>query len=202
MSDTTPSSAKVTQWLQEWRQGIDGAGDRLMHAVYPELNRIAHRFLANERSGHTLDPSALVHELWLRMTGGGAVTIHDRSHFFALAARSMRQILIDHARARGADKRGGDRRRVSLSDIDALCVDAPVEDLLTLNSALAQLETADPRAARVVELRYFGGLSGAEIARTLGISEITVKRDWRAARAWLIVRLDDDRSRPTRTGST
>jgi RNA polymerase sigma factor (TIGR02999 family) len=184
----------MTRWLEEWRQGVAGAGDRLMHAAYPELNRIANRFLANERSGHTLDPNALVHELWLRMTAGAAVTIQDRSHFFALAARSMRQILIDHARARAADKRGGALRRVSLTALDELCGDAAGEDLLSLNSALAQLELADARAARVVELRYFGGLSGAEIAQTLGISEITVKRDWRAARAWLLVRLRDGTS--------
>jgi RNA polymerase sigma factor (TIGR02999 family) len=168
---------------------VEGADDRLMEAVYPELCRLATRFLAGERSSHTLDPNALVHELWIRMTAGETVTFEDRSHFFALAARAMRRILIDHARARAAGKRGGDRGRVSLSAVDGVVPEAYDADLLSLHASLSELERADPRAARVVELRFFGGLDGAEIARVLGVSEITVKRDWRAARAWLLASL-------------
>lgn len=160
-----------------------------MQASYPELARIAARFLRNERSSHTLDPQALVHELWIRMTAGLNVTIQDRSHFYALAANMMRRILIDHARARAAGKRGGDHRRVSLTAVDGFRPIAHDEDLLSLEQALMELENDDPRAAQVVELRFFGGLDGAEIAAALGISEITVKRDWRAARAWLLTRL-------------
>jgi RNA polymerase sigma factor (TIGR02999 family) len=179
----------MSQWLAEWRAGVAGAGDRLMQAAYPELNRIASRFLAAERPSHTLDPNALVHELWIRMTGGLAVTVQDRSHFYALAARSMRQILIDHARARAAEKRGGDLRRVSLTAVDDFCPVTSAADLLSLDDALSDLQAQDPRAAKVVELRFFGGLTGPEIAEALGVSEITVKRDWRAARAWLLTRL-------------
>jgi RNA polymerase sigma factor (TIGR02999 family) len=178
----------MKQWLMEWRAGVAGAGDRFMQAAYPELNRIASRFLAGERS-HSLDPSALVHELWIRMTGSLAVTVQDRSHFYALAARSMRQILIDHARARAAEKRGGDLRRVSLTAVDDFCPVTSEVDLLSLDNALTDLQAQDPRAAQVVEFRFFGGLTGPEIAEALGISEITVKRDWRAARAWLLTRL-------------
>jgi RNA polymerase sigma factor (TIGR02999 family) len=183
------TSGAITAWLNGWRQGLDGAEDRLMEEVYPHLRRIATRFLAGERSSHTLDPNALVHELWIRMTVGETVTCEDRSHFFALAARTMRRILIDHARTRAAGKRGGDWGRVSLTAVDGFVPEAYDADLLSLNGALSELERADPRAARVVELRFFGGLDGAEIAQVLGVSEITVKRDWRAARAWLLASL-------------
>jgi len=179
----------MTQWLTEWRAGVARAGDRLMQAAYPDLNRIARRFLGGERTSHSLDPNALVHELWIRMTGRLAVTVQDRSHFYALAARWMRQILVDHARARAAEKRGGDFRRVSLTAVDDFCPVTSEADLLSLDDALSDLQAQDPRAAQVVELRFFGGLAGSEIADALGISEITVKRDWRAARAWLLTRL-------------
>jgi RNA polymerase sigma-70 factor (ECF subfamily) len=188
---TSPDA--LTRLVNEWRHGATGAGERLMQVAYPELNRIAERFLRTERASHTLDQHALVHELWIRMTSGLKVTIQDRSHFFALAANMMRRILIDHARARAAEKRGGDRRRVSLTAVDGFSPVSHDQDLISLESALADLEGADPRAAKVVELRFFAGLDGAEIADALGISEITVKRDWRAARAWLLTRLADYR---------
>lgn len=193
MTEPATTSRAITQCLAAWRQGREGAQDRLIEAVYPELRRIAARFLGGERSGHTLDPNALVHELWLRMTAGEIVTFADRAHFFALSARTMRNILIDHARARAAGKRGGDRERVSLSAIDGWNPVTDDEDLLSLGTALVELEEVDPRAARVVELRFFGGLDGAEIAEVLRVSEITVKRDWRAARAWLFARLSGGR---------
>ena len=163
-----------------------------MESVYPELNRIAARFMAGERASHTLDPGALVHELWFRMSEGLGTTVADRTHFFALAARSMRNILVDHARARAAAKRGGDRQRVSLSCAEGFLPIACDDELVGLHEALIALEQADERAARVVELRFFVGLEGRDIAALLGVSEITVKRDWRAARAWLLAQLTDD----------
>lgn len=195
MTGPARTSGAITACLNGWRQGVEGAEDRLMEAVYPELCGLAARVLAGERRAHTLDPNALVHELWIRMTAGETVTFDDRSHFFALAARVMRRILIDHARARAAGKRGGDRGRVSLSAVDGFVPRAYDADLLSLHASLSELERADPRAARVVELRFFGGLDGAEIARVLGVSEITVKRDWRAARAWLLASLSGAQER-------
>ena len=160
-----------------------------MEAVHPELQRMAGRFVQGERAGHTLEPDALVNELWIRLATGGSVSYKDRTHFFALAARIMRRVLIDYARARIADKRGGAQRQISLTAVDGWNPAAFDEDLLGLDRALSRLERADPRAAKVVELRFFGGLDGAEIAALLGVAEITVKRDWNAARAWLAAQL-------------
>lgn len=170
-----------------------------MQAVYSDLNQIARRFLAGERGSHTLDPTALVHELWIRLTTGTHATIQDRTHFFALAAKTMRHILVDHARARAAEKRGGARQQVSLTAVDGSFAVGSVEDLLSLDEALSELEDADPRAAKIVELRFFGGLNGAEIAAALDVAEITVKRDWRAARAWLSSKLSDLDPKRTRS---
>jgi RNA polymerase sigma-70 factor (ECF subfamily) len=189
MAQDAPSSANITNWLADWRRGDEQAAERLMDAVYPELQRMAGRFVQGERAGHTLEPNALVNELWIRLSAGASVSYKDRAHFFALAARIMRRVLIDYARARIADKRGGEQRQTSLTGVDGWNPAAFDEDLLDLDQALSSLEHADPRAAKVVELRFFGGLNGAEIASLLGISEITVKRDWKAARAWLAVRL-------------
>jgi RNA polymerase sigma factor (TIGR02999 family) len=187
------NSQQVTRWLADWRQGDACAGDQLVDAVYPELRKIAARFLGNERGDHTLEPNALVHELWVRLVRSAGVSFADRSHFYAVAAQTMRRILIDHARARVAGKRGGKQERVSLSAVDGWNPVAYDEDLLSLNQALTKLERADPRSARVVELRFFGGLEGSEIAEVLGVSEITVKRDWKVARAWLVGRLESAR---------
>ena len=145
--------------------------------------------LRGERPNHTLEPHALVNELFVRWLGSPPVTFVDRVHFFALAARTMRRILIDHARAHGAEKRGGARERVTLSAVDGWNPVQHYDDILALDAALSKLERADPRAARVVELRFFGGLLEEEIAEVLGVSEITVKRDWKVARAWLMHRL-------------
>ena len=150
---------------------------------------MAARFLRGERGDHTLEPNALVNELCLRLLGGEPLAYGDRVHFFAVAAQTMRRILIDYARARVAAKRGGALQRVSLSGVDGWQPPGHGEDLLALDEVLAQLERMDTRAARVVELRFFGGLSEAEIADVLDVSVITVKRDWKAARAWLMARL-------------
>ena len=185
----TPSSEQITLWLTDWRAGDPCAAERLFAAVYPKLRRIAARFLRNERDGHTLEPGALVNELCLRVLGSKPIDFKDRAHFFAIVAQTMRRILIDHARARIAGKRGGEQQRLSLSVVDGWNPVARNDDLLMLDQALSKLERADPRAAKVVELRFFGGLQEEEVAEALGVSVITVKRDWKVARAWLITRL-------------
>ena len=182
-------SPQITRWLADWRQGSPEAANRLAQAVYPELRQIASRFLHSERGHHTLEPNALVNELWIRLMGGEAIGYQDRAHFFAIAANTMRRILIDHARARVADKRGGLQDQVTLTAVEGWNPIAQNEDILSLDLALSKLERADPRAARVVELRFFGGLQEEEVAEVLGVSIITVKRDWKVARAWLSARL-------------
>jgi len=184
-----PLSQQITHWLDDWRHGDAGARDQLFAVVHPQLRQIAARFLNHERIDHTLEPNALVNELCLRLMGGGAITYQDRAHFFAIAAQTMRRILIDHARARVADKRGGVQQRVTMTAVEGFNPVAYSEDVLALDQVLTKLESADPRAARVVELRFFGGLSEDEVAEALGVSVITVKRDWKVARAWLIGRL-------------
>jgi RNA polymerase sigma factor (TIGR02999 family) len=189
MEEKPPPSEQITAWLTDWRAGSSGAGSRIAEAVYPELRQIAARFLNNERRNHTLEPSALVNELWVRLMGGEAVPYHNRAHFFAIAAQTMRRVLIDHARARIADKRGGVQQQLTLTRVEGWNPIEQNEDVLVLDQALSKLEKADPRAARVVELRFFGGLQEDEVAEALGISVITVKRDWKVARAWLMARL-------------
>jgi RNA polymerase sigma factor (TIGR02999 family) len=152
--------------------------------VYAELRTLAGRYLRHERPGHTLDPTGLVHEVCLRLADGRAQTVSDRGHLIGIAARSMRQVLVNHAQRRSAARRGGGRRRVELDP--ALAVfEARCVDLLALDEALARLEGRDPRLCHVVELRFFGGLSIAEIAVVTGSSTRTVERDWMTARAWL-----------------
>jgi RNA polymerase sigma factor (TIGR02999 family) len=187
--EAPPGSEQITRWLADWRQGDNDARDRLFAVMHPELRQIAARFLHHERPDHTLEPNALVNELCLRLLGGQPIEYSDRSHFLAIAAQTMRRILIDHARARVAGKRGGEQQRVSLSAVDGWSPIARHEDVLALDQVLSTLEQADPRAARVVELRFFGGLREEDVAEVLGVSEITVKRDWKFARAWLIARL-------------
>jgi RNA polymerase sigma factor (TIGR02999 family) len=185
-----PDPQLVTEWLAAWRAGDDQARDQLFAVVYPQLRQIAARFLQHERADHTLDPTALVNELALRLLGSAPMAYNDRNHFFALAAQMMRRILVDYARARVAGKRGGGQQRVTLSSVGEDLQAAPQsEDLLLLDDAVSRLEQADPRAARVVELRFFGGLHEQEVADILGVSIVTVKRDWKVARAWLIDQL-------------
>ena len=180
---------------------LDGAGDlsrqqvleRLVPVVYDELRTLAAAHLRRERSDHTLQPTALVNEAYLRLVGAHHPPWQDRGHFFRAAAEAMRRILIEHARKRSRQKRGGGRVRVSLSDVGPASWDEP-EHVLALDEALRRLEEQDPRSAEVVQLRYFGGLSVQETAEALGLSERTVKREWTFARAWLhdALREEDD----------
>ena len=183
-----------TQLLVAWGGGDSGAFDRLLPIVNAELRRLARRHLARERPGHTLQPTALVNEAYLRLVDVRKLRWESRAHFFAMAARIMRRILVDHARARDSAKRGGDVARVSLNEALAVSV-APDHDLMALDEALTRLEKVHPRKSRVVELRFFGGLSVEESAEALHVSTDTVKRDWRFAKLWLLREL-------RRTGGT
>ena len=188
MDETSLPSQQITAWLADLRQGDAAASSRLADAVLPELRRIAARFLNSERVNHTLEPNALVNELWLRLMGSSDIPYQNRAHFYALAAKTMRRILIDHARAKGADKRGVPQQ-LTLTAVEDWNLVARNEDLLLLDQALSRLEKVDQRAAKVVELRFFGGMQEDEVAEVLGVSTITVKRDWKVARAWLIGQL-------------
>ncbi|MGK7312013.1 MAG: ECF-type sigma factor [Candidatus Longimicrobiales bacterium M2_2A_002] len=180
MNPDPPTSGDVTRLLKAVREGDTDAVDRLYPHVYDELRAVAERQLRRERAGHTLHPTALVHETYLKMAGG-APEATDRVHFLALAARAMRQILVDHARRRGARKRGGDWHATTLTDGSA-SVELDPTELIALDRAM---EALDGRQRQVVECRFFGGMEETEIARALGISERTVRRDWVKARAWL-----------------
>jgi len=178
-------SERITLWLNQARAGDAHARDQLFTAVHEHLRRMATDVFRRERVDHTLEPNALVSELYLRLFRDEAQSFCDRAHFFAVAAQTMRRILIDHARAGVAVKRGGSKQRVSLSSVDAWTRGAGPEEFLALDVALSKLAELDARAARVVELRFFGGLQEDEVAEVLNISTITVKRDWKTARAWL-----------------
>jgi RNA polymerase sigma factor (TIGR02999 family) len=179
---------EVSALLDDVRTGNHVASTRLICAIYPELHRIADHYLHQERAGHTLQATALVHETWARMFGTQRTDWKNRAHFFAAIATEMRRILVDYARARNAQKRPGKHLAVSLADIEDLGV-APDQDLVALDEALRRLEVIDARAARVVELRFFTGLKENEAAEALGISISTLKRDWEYARAWLFSEL-------------
>ena len=174
--------------LGRWRDGDREAGDRVITITYAELRRLAAYYFRRESSGHTLQPTALVNEVFLKLSSGEPVQWQNRAHFFAVAARQMRRILIDHARRRRALKRNDSEMQISLSPKRA-GLGPRFENLLAMDEAIEGLEDLDSRAARVVELRVFGGLKEAEIASALGISVATVKRDWNFARAWLLTRL-------------
>jgi RNA polymerase sigma-70 factor (ECF subfamily) len=175
---------EVSALLDDVRKGKQDASAKLIAAIYPELHRIADHYLRQERAGHTLQATALVHETWARMFGAQRTDWQNRAHFFAAIATEMRRILVDYARARNAQKRPGKHVAVSLTDIKDLGV-APDQDLVSLDEALRRLEAIDARAARVVELRFFTGLDEREAAEALNISVSTLKRDWEYARAWL-----------------
>jgi RNA polymerase sigma factor (TIGR02999 family) len=181
---TGQAQQEVTQLLQAWRGGERAALDRLMPLVQAELHRLAHIYMARERPGHTLQTSALVNEAYLRLIDIKKVDWQDRSHFFAISANVMRQVLMQHARARSAGKRGGGVARIELDEA-RVAVPESDESLLALDDALNRLAEVDPREAKVVEMRFFGGLSEPETAQVLGISERTVRRDWDHAKAWL-----------------
>lgn len=176
-------SSEVTRLLLAWRDGQAGAGDALMDAVYGELRKMARGYLRRERAGHSLPPTALVHEAYLKLVDQQGVQWQSRAHFFGIAARVMRRILVDHARGRASAKRGSGAT-LALLDGDAR-VDPPGIDILALDVALEKLAGIDPRQSRLVELRFFGGLTVEEAAAVLEIAPITVKRDWALARTWL-----------------
>jgi RNA polymerase sigma factor (TIGR02999 family) len=182
-----PESHEVSLLLEDLREGRKDAAARLVSAIYPELRRIADHYLRSERAGHTLQPTALVHETWARLFGAGRADWRNRAHFFAAVATEMRRILVDYARARNSAKRQGRRIAVSLEHVEAHST--PDQDLVLIDDALRRFEAVDPRAARVVELRFFTGLTEREAAEALGISLATLKRDWEYARAWLFAAL-------------
>lgn len=183
-------NGEFTAWLAAWRQGDLSARDRLVDAVYPELRAIAQRQLGGERRGHTLQATALVNEAYLRLSGLDRIEWQDRVHFVHMAARVMREVLVDHARRRAASKRDGGER-VSLTGLDLAAGDAGGIDVAALDGALDALERLDPDKARIVELRYFGGLTIEETAEALGQSPATIKRHWQVARTWLFEALSD-----------
>ena len=174
----------ITQILRHLRDGASGAADELLPLVYAELHAMAHRRLSPGARDVTLDTTALVHEAYVRLFDRSQLEWADRKHFFSVAAIAMRQIVVDHARRRGAAKRGGELRRVDL-DAANLAVDEQAEEIVALNDALSRLSQLDERLGRIVELRFFGGLSVEEVAEVMDMSERTVKRDWRKARALL-----------------
>jgi RNA polymerase sigma factor (TIGR02999 family) len=181
----TPSSQNITRLLLDWRNGDQSALDRLMPLVYEELRRMANHYMRNERRGHTLQTSALVNEAYLRLVDHENIEWQNRAHFFGVAAQAMRRILVDHARTRNYQKRGGGAQQVSLDEAMTLAGERAAE-LITLDDALRELAKMDERKSRVVELRYFGGLSVEETAEALGVSIPTVTRDWNTAKAWLM----------------
>lgn len=180
----TVSPDEVTQLLVSWSNGNKAALDRLLPMVYAELRRLARRYMGRESPGHTLQTSALINEAYLKLIDQRNVQWQNRAHFFAVAAQVMRHILIDHARSRHYAKRGAGARRISLDDT-AVLSDERAAELVALDDALTALAELDPRKSRIIELRFFGGLSIEETAEILQISPVTVTRDWRAARAWL-----------------
>lgn len=181
---TTVSPHELTELLVEWQRGDATALDKLTPLVYDELRRIAHRYVQRERNGHTLQTTELVNEAYLRLLRTQRIDWQNRSHFFGVTAQVMRRILIDHARRRHYTKHGGEVRRVSLENA-AVMTSQRASELILLDEALSELAKIDSRKSRVVELRYFGGLSFDETAEVLQISLMTVRRDWRAAKAWL-----------------
>jgi RNA polymerase sigma factor (TIGR02999 family) len=180
--------------LLAWGRGETRAFDQLMPLVHDELRRLARRYMARERQGHTLQATALVNEAYLRLIEVKQVRWQNRTHFFAMAARMMRRILVDSARARHNEKRGGDVSKVSLDEALVVSKDAG-RDLLALDDALTAFETVHPRKSRVVEMRFFGGLSLEETAEALHVSVDTVKRDWRFAKLWLLREMRGERQR-------
>lgn len=189
MEEHNPDSRQVTGLLHQWRQGDAQAREELIGVVYPQLRSLAGRYMNAENDGHTLSATALVHEAYLRILGS-TVSWEDRVHFFAVAARVMRHVLVDHAKSRRRAKRGGAAAKISLDDVVVVSA-APEENLLDLHEALEQLATIDQRKSDLVEMVYFGGLSQAEAGAALGISEATVQREIRLAKAWLHTALEE-----------
>jgi RNA polymerase sigma-70 factor (ECF subfamily) len=181
----------VTQLLRAWSEGDESALEKLTPLVYQELHRLAHQYMKRERTDHTLQTTALVNEAYLRLARSAAIEWRDRAHFFAVSAQAMRRILVDMARARGYAKRGGGARHVGLDQTAVMSSPEAGADLLALDEAIAALSAVDGRKARVVELRFFGGLSVEETAAVLNVSTDTVMRDWSLAKVWLLQKLSE-----------
>lgn len=179
---------EISVILKDWSGGNRGSADRLLALVYDELRKIAGQYLRKEKSDHTLQPTALVHEAYMKLIDISDISWQDRAHFFAVSANIMRHILVDHARAKLTHKRGGDAQRISLEDADSFSDQQDV-DLLAVDEALKELAKFDELQSRIVELRFFGGLTIEETAHVAGISPATVKREWTMAKAWLHRRL-------------
>ena len=193
---TGAPSAEITSLLKAWSSGDQDALAQLAERVYPELRNIARRYLKNERYANTLQATALVNEVYLRLVNVAKVEWHERAQFFAMAAQMMRRILVDAARTRGANKRGGNAVKVDL-DETVLLSNTPERSILALDEALTAFSRLAPRQAKVVELRYFGGLNEEEIVEALKISPRTVRRDWDLARAWLLRELSHPTQEPS-----
>jgi RNA polymerase sigma factor (TIGR02999 family) len=187
------SSQQVSHLLQRWREGDKAALDQLMPLVYAELRRLAKSYMRRERAGQTMQTTALIHEAYLRLVDADRVRLENRGQFFSVASRLMRQVLIDLAREHGSLKRGGGALQVSLDEAMVVSKQRD-EGLMALDEALNALAQIDPRKSRMVELRFFGGLSVEETAETLGVSVETVHRDWRLAKSWLLRRLRGGKS--------
>lgn len=181
----TSAPQEVSQLLHAWANGDQSALDRLMPLVYEELRQMASRYMHRQSPGHTLQTTALIHEAYLRLVNQKEARWQNRAHFFGVAAKAMRHILVDYARTRQAAKRGGETRKVSLNEAALVAADQ-AEEIVALDLALERLATVDYRKCQVVELRYFGGLSVEETAEVLKVSAETVMRDWRLARTWLL----------------
>jgi len=181
---TEPDASDVTGLLNRWQGGDAAALDRLIELVHSDLHRVAHRVMRGERADHTLQTSALIDEAYLRLIDQRRASFNNRSHFFALSAQMMRRILVDYARSRASARRGGGTVHISLDDV-AVVAPEPSPDLVALDEALSLLAREDERKARVVELRYFAGLTVEEIGEVLDVAPVTVMRDWQYARAWL-----------------
>jgi RNA polymerase sigma factor (TIGR02999 family) len=190
--DMTPQTG-VTELLAEVSQGDQAAAGALFEKVYKELRALAKDYLRHERSGHTLQATALVHEAYLRLVGGQQITWQNRAHFFSVAAKVMRNILVDHARKTNADRRGGGEPKLVLDEAVSFFTERDL-NLVALDDALKTLETLDPRQSRIVEFRFFGGLSIDEIAEVLKVSNSTVSNDWRTAKMWLHSQLVPDKT--------
>jgi RNA polymerase sigma factor (TIGR02999 family) len=186
---SVPETAEITELLFAWRKGDESALQRLVPLVYDELHRLAHRYMAGERPGHGLQTTALVNDAYLRLVDSSRVNWQSRAHFFAVSAQLMRRILVDAARARQSQKRGGDWAQVPIEVAERLSQERET-DLVALDEALTALADVDERKSRVVELRFFGGLSVEETAEVLGVSPMTVMRDWAFAKVWLLRELD------------
>lgn len=184
MTDNKAQTHEVTQLLLDWSNGDRAALDKLMPLIDEELRRLAHRYMRQERAGHTLQTTALVNEAFLRLVNRKNLQWQNRAHFFGIAAHLMRTILVDHARSHASAKRGGGARKLELNE--ALVVSQQkASEVIALDEALKQLALIDPRQSRIVELRFFGGLTVEEAAEVLDVSPVTIKREWSTAKAWL-----------------